>query len=110
MENINFDDFKKIQIAVGKILLCEKVEGSEKLLKLEVDFRENFGRRQIVSGIAKTYSPEFLIGKLAIFCVNLEPRKIMGLESQGMIMCADSEEGPVILQPEKDVIPGSIIK
>ena len=114
MEKITFEEFKKIEMKVGKILSAEKVEGSDKLLKLMVDFGETeIGRevRQIISGIAKSYEPEFLAGKQAVFVTNLEPRQIMGLESNGMILCPqDANDLPVIIQPEKEVLPGSAIK
>jgi methionine--tRNA ligase beta chain len=102
------DDYKKLEIKVGKILSAEKIEGSEKLLKLEVDFGEE--KRQIVSGIAKAYEPEHLLGKEAVFITNLEPRVIMGLESQGMILAVSIDDLPVILAPEKEAPPGSIVK
>jgi|SRR3989344_1722493 len=115
MEIINFDDFKKIEIRIGKIISAQKVEDSSKLLKLQVDFgpdEEKPGQtiqRQILAGIAKFYEPEILVGKLCPFVFNLEP-KIMGdNESQGMILCAD-DGGPVLLHPDKEIKPGSIIK
>lgn len=105
----SFDDFKKLDLRVGQIKSAEPVEHSEKLLKLTVDFGE-LGERQILAGLAKNYKTEELINTLAVFVFNLGPRKLMGLESQGMILAADSPEGPVILKPEKDVPPGSVIK
>jgi methionyl-tRNA synthetase len=71
MDIINIDDLKKIDLRIGKIVTCQKVEGSEKLLKLEVDFGSEIGQRQIISGIAKSYEPEFLIGKQALFISKL---------------------------------------
>ena len=86
---ITFKDFQKIEIRVGTILSAEKVENSEKLLKLSIDFGES-APRQVISGIAKTFSPnggkEKLVGKQFLFVTNLEPRNIMGLESQAMIL------------------------
>lgn len=108
METINLEDFKKLDIRVGKILTAEKVEGSDKLVKLEVDFATE--KRQIVAGIGKVYEPEFLIGKESIFVFNLEPRNLKGIESQGMILCASSDGKPVLLCPLEEVPPGSIIK
>ncbi|MEK7565151.1 MAG: methionine--tRNA ligase subunit beta [Patescibacteria group bacterium] len=105
---ISFEDFKKIELRIGQIKSAEKVEDSEKLLKLIVDFGEA-GERQILAGLAKTYTPDSLIGVRAVFVFNLEPRKLMGLESQGMLLAAESEEGPMILVPYKDAPPGSII-
>ncbi len=109
METINFDDFKKLDIRMGKILSAERIEGSDKLLKLEVDFGED--RRQILAGIAQFYAPESLVGKECPFAYNLAPRVMKGLESQGMLMCPSDEAGrPVLLHPDKEVLAGSIIK
>jgi len=101
------DDFKNIEMKVGKILSALPVEGSEKLLKLSVDFGEG-EPRQILSGIAKYYAPEALVGKLCPFVTNLPPRAMMGLESNGMILAVKTEDGgAVLLHPEKDVNAGS---
>ncbi len=106
---INLEDFKKLDIRVALIEQAEKVEGSDKLLRLSVDDGE--GERQILSGIAQYYSPEDLIGRRVVIMANLEPREIMGLESKGMLLAADDEEmGPVLLMPEKDVRAGSSVK
>ncbi|MDP3883253.1 MAG: methionine--tRNA ligase [Candidatus Staskawiczbacteria bacterium] len=112
MDIISFDDFKKLEIRIGKILSAEKVEGSDKLLKLMVDFGEaNLpAGRQVIAGIAQFYAPEALIGKDCPFAYNLAPRALMGLESQGMILCPSNETGPVLLHPDKEVPPGSLIK
>jgi len=106
---ISFDDFKKINLRVGEIKSAEAVAGSEKLLKLIVNFGE-LGEKQILAGLAKNYSADSLIGTSCIFVFNPAPRQMMGLESQGMILAADTPDGPVILRPEKDVLPGSMIK
>lgn len=105
---INIDDFAKIEIRVGTVVEAEEIDGSEKLLKLQVDFGEET-KRQILSGIKKWYKPTHLIGKQFVFVTNLEPRKMMGLESQGMIMCADGVK-PVPLKPSKKVPNGSGIR
>lgn len=105
---INFEDFLKVEIKIGKVLTAARVEGSEKLIKMEVDFGAE--KRQILAGIGKTYDPDFLINKEMPFVFNLEPRNLMGFESQGMILAADSGEGPVILFPEREVPPGSVVK
>lgn len=105
---ITLEEFKKAEIKVGKIISAENIEGSEKLLKLMVDF--GLEQRQILSGIAKFYEASSIVGKSALFIINLEPRKMMGLESHGMLLAADSESGPVILFPEKEVPPGSLVK
>ena len=104
---ITIDDFKKPEIRVGKIISAEKIEDSNKLLKLQVDFGSE--SRQILAGIAKFYEPEVLVGKLCPFLFNLEPKKMGELESQGMILCAD-DNGPVLLHPDREIAPGSIIK
>ena len=117
---ITFNDFQKIEIKVGTILSAEKVEGSEKLLKLSVDFGES-APRQVISGIAKTFPPtgrlEKLIGKQFLFVTNLEPRNIMGLESQSMILAAhkpnkkrpagETGEEIVLMKPTKKIPNGS---
>ncbi len=105
---ISFEDFQKIDLRVAKIIEAERVEGSEKLLKLKVDLGE--ATRQIVAGIAKFYQPQDLIGKEIVVVANLEPKKLMGLESQGMLLAADKNGEPVILVPEKEVFPGAKIK
>ena len=106
---ISIDDLQKVELRVGKVLLAERVEGSEKLLKLNVDLGEE--TRQIVSGIAKWYSPEDIIGKQVVIVMNLEPRKLMGLESNGMLLAAHNEEGsPVVLNPDRVAKNGSHIK
>jgi methionine--tRNA ligase beta chain len=105
---ISFEDFQKIDLRIGKILEVEKIEESEKLLKLIVDLGNE--KRQLVAGIAKYYRPEDLVGKEIVVVANLEPKKIMGIESQGMLLAADVEGEPVILIPEKEIPPGSIIR
>lgn len=105
---INFDEFKKVELRVAKVVEAERVEGSEKLIKLQVDLGSE--KRQIVAGIGKFYEPENLIGKEIAIVANLEPRKLMGLESHGMILCASDENTLAFLAPEKSVNPGSEIK
>ena len=105
---ITFEDFKKLEIKIGKILSAEKIPEADKLIKLEIDLGEE--KRQVVAGIAQFYEPEYLIGKEIPVVVNLEPRKLKGVESQGMILAASAEGIPVLLCPEKDVPPGSIVK
>jgi methionine--tRNA ligase beta chain len=109
--NINYDDFQKLDIRMGKILSAERVEGSEKLLKIILDFNEE-QPRQILSGIAKWFNPEDLIGKVVPAIINLEPRKMMGLESQGMILMADDDvnQSVALLHPHKEVPNGSIVR
>ena len=108
METISFDDFKKLDIRIGKILSAEKVENSNKLLKLEVDFGAE--KRQILAGIAKFYEPKALVGKECPFAFNLEPKKLGELESQGMIVWPSDNVYPALLHPDKEVPPGSLVK
>ena len=105
---ITFEDFKKLDIRIGKVLTAEKIEGTDKLLKLEVDFSDE--KRQIVSGIAEFYQPEDLIGKEFPFVINLEPRVLRGVESNGMIMAVSVDGRAVLLEPKEEVPPGSIVK
>jgi methionyl-tRNA synthetase len=103
---MTIDEFQKSDLRVGKIIGAERVEGSEKLLKLQVDIAEP-EPRQILSGIAKAYAPEDLVGKSVVIIANLEPRMMMGMESNGMLLAAHGEGGaPVIIQPASDVPPG----
>ena len=105
---ITFDDFKKLEIKIGKILSAERVEGTDKLLKLEIDFGAE--KRQIVAGIAETYQPDQIIGREIPVLTNLEPRSIRGVESQGMILAASVDGKPFLLHPDRDVPPGSEVR
>jgi methionine--tRNA ligase beta chain len=102
---ITFEDFKKIEIRMGKVTACEKVEDANKLLRLQVDFGDF--KRQIISGIAQSYSPEEMVGKTLPFIVNLEYRKFRGEESQGMLMAVDANDKTVLLEPNAELTPGS---
>jgi len=104
-----FEEFKKLDLRVAKILAAENIEGSEKLLKLRVDVGPEIGERQILAGIAKDYSPESLVGREIIIVANLEPRKMMGLESEGMLLAAEGEGFIALLEPEKEVPPGASV-
>ena len=108
-ENIEFDDFTKLDIRVGKVLECTKVPKADKLLQFRID--DGLGGRTIVSGIAKHYAPEELVGKNVCFIANLAPRKLRGIESQGMILSAEDADGRlVVITPADDVKPGSEVK
>lgn len=97
-KKITYDDFKKIEMKIGKILSADAIHGSDKLLKLSVDFAESIPR-QILSGIAKYFpNPQDLIGKKVAFVTNLEPRKMIGLESNGMILAVGNEENLAIME------------
>ncbi len=109
------DDFKKLDIRVVRVDAAERVEGSEKLIKLNVSIGKNDAgedeTRQILGGIGMSYDPETLVDKLLLAIVNLEPRQMMGLESQGMILATGDEiENITLISPIKDVEPGSTIR
>ena len=100
-----FDDFMKLDIRVGKVLECSKVKKADKLLQFKID--DGMGGRTIVSGIAKFYEPADLIGKEVCFIANLPPRKLKGIESQGMILSAEDADGRlVVIGPQGEVKPG----
>ncbi len=107
---INFEDFEKLDIRVGRIKACEKVKKADKLLKFTID--DGSGKdRTIVSGIAKFYTPEDLVGKDVCFIANLAPRTLKGIESQGMILSAENFDGNLsVTTIEREVKPGSEVK
>ena len=108
-ENIDFEDFTKLDIRVGKVLECTKVPKADKLLQFRID--DGLGGRTIVSGIAKHYAPEDLVGKNVCFIANLAPRTLRGIESQGMILSAEDADGRlVVITPADEVRPGSEVK
>lgn len=108
-EKITIDDFAKIEMRIGEVKIVEKIEGTDKLLRLEVDFGSEI--RQIISGIAEYYpEPEALVGKQLPFITNLEPRNIRGFESNGMLLAVGGGEEFVALVPEKQVTPGTSLK
>lgn len=126
---ITFDEFKKAELKVATIEAAERVEGSEKLIKLQLDLgvvssapavqapaegeeqvpapepvRE---KRQIVAGIGKRYAPEELIGKQIVIVANLAPRALMGIESHGMLLAASDDDGLALVTPDRNVTPGA---
>jgi methionine--tRNA ligase beta chain len=106
---IDFEDFSKIDIRIGTVVSAEELEGSEKLIKMKVDFGE-MGDRQILAGIKAWCKPENLEGRQFPFIVNIETRKMMGFESQGMIMAVDSDDRVTLLLPEESVSNGAFVK
>lgn len=105
---VSIDDFGKLEFKVGTVVEASDIEGSDRLLKLIVDLGEETPR-QILSGIKQWYSSEDLSGKQFVFITNLEPRTMMGLESQGMLLCA-GEEKPIPLTPLQYVSNGSNVR
>lgn len=117
MEYVNYEEFKKMDIRIGTIKEIEPIPETDKLLRCQIDFNEvdaegNKKLRQIISGIHEYY-PDFekLIGKQVLYIVNLEPRTIKGVESNGMLMAVDGKDGtPVFLIPETEVNTGSKVR
>ncbi|MEK6712716.1 MAG: methionine--tRNA ligase subunit beta, partial [Nitrospirota bacterium] len=108
MDTITIEEFAKIKLRVGKIISAENVPNSKKLLKLMVDIGDE--KRQLVAGIALHYKPEDIIGKSVVIVANLKPAKLMGIESQGMVLAASKGEVLTLLHPEMDIEPGAFVK
>lgn len=105
---IPFEDFKKLDLRVGKITEANQIPGSRNLIRMIVDFETE--QRQAVAGLLQWYKPQDLIGKKCVFIINLKRRKIMGVESQCMVLAAEDSKGNVVvLQPEKEIAEGSKI-
>ncbi len=105
---IEFDDFTKVDLRVGTVIEAEKVPKSDKLLKLQID--TGLDKRTILSGISKYYSPEEILNKKVMVLINLKPRKMMGFESQGMLLLADDGDGNLsLMQPDSDISDGSVV-
>jgi methionine--tRNA ligase beta chain len=105
---ISFEEFQKLDMRVGRILEANQIPGSRNLIRMIVDFGKE--KRQAVAGLLQWYKPEDLVGRKCVFILNLQRRKMMGVESQCMIFAAEDEKGNVvIIQPEKDIAEGSKI-
>lgn len=109
LDEISYNDFAKLDIRIGTVLVAERVPETDKLIKCTVDFGE-LGERTIVSGIAEWKTPEALVGKRLPYIVNLAPRVLKGIESQGMLLAASDENGVALLHPERDVASGSRLR
>jgi tRNA-binding protein len=105
MELVGIEDFLKLDIRLAKVLSAERIEGSEKLIKLRVSLGDE--ERTLVAGIAKHYTPEALIGKSILILANLKPRKIMGIESQGMVLALSDGERLSLIVPDRDLKEGA---
>jgi methionine--tRNA ligase beta chain len=105
---ITFDEFKKVEMKVGQIIKAELVEGSDKLLQLEVDFGED-KTRTVVSGIAGHVDLETFIGSKKVFVTNLEPRPILGIESQAMILAGKDGQGLALVETTRDMSIGTLL-
>ncbi len=105
---ITIEDFVKVELKTGKVLEAQRVEKSNKLIVMKVDIGEE---RQIVAGIGKAYTPEELVGRTIVVVTNLEPAKLMGVESNGMLLAASDEEGNLaVITPEKPIKAGARVK
>ena len=108
VKNLSFEEFKRVDLRVGKVLKAERVKDSDKLLVLEVDLGKE--KRKLVAGLAEYYPSEFFVGKTVVVVANLEPKKIRGIESQGMVLAAVDDKGkPYLLTVEGEVKPGAKI-
>jgi methionyl-tRNA synthetase len=109
---INFEEWAKLDLRVGQIKKVEDIEGADKLYKLEIDLGKEIGKRTVCAGIKPYYKREDLKNKKIILFVNLAPRKLKGIESQGMILAAvtKDESKVILLSPEKDIEIGSKVR
>ena len=108
--NVSLEYFSRLHLRVGQIVAAENVEKSEKLLKLQVDLGEE-RPRQVLAGIAKHYTPDVLIGRKIVVVANLKPAKLMGYESEGMLLAATDTNGNLeLLSPGSIMAPGSIVR
>ncbi len=107
---IEIKDFAKIKLRVAQVVSAEPVPNSQKLLRLMVDLGEAGGRRQILAGIAKLTTPESLVGRKIVVIANLKPAKLMGVESQGMLLAAGDKDPLGLLQVDTDVPIGSTVR
>jgi len=107
-ELITYDDFAKLDMRVVTVLEAERMPKSKKLLKLKVDI--GLGHRTVLSGVAEHFDPEFLVGKQVTMLINLAPRKMMGIDSEGMILMAEDKDGKLkLLVPHEETASGSTI-
>lgn len=109
-QSATYDDFAKLDIRAGTIVSASAPDWSKKLLRFEVDFGNDLGRRVIFSGIKEWYQPEFFVGKQFIFIVNLAPKKMGDEYSQGMMLMADAEEKPTVQPLSVPVADGTVIR
>lgn len=107
---ITFVDFEKLDLRVGEVKEATILEGSKNIIKMMVDLGEDYGTVEILSGLAKYYTPEDLIGNKYVFLANLEPKKIMGMDSNGMILVADEPEKFFLLPLDKNLKNGTVIR
>lgn len=109
-DTIPFDTFAALDIRVGTVISAQDIEGSEKLLALTVDLGEDYGTVEIMAGVKQWYTPEELIDKKMLFLANLEHRKMMNRESQGMMLAVDGEEKPILLEVNRELANGTYVR
>ncbi len=107
-DKIDIADFAKVELRVAQVLEAEKIPGSKKLLKLQVDLGDE--KRQIVAGIAESYAPETLVGRKVVIVANLKPAKLMGVESNGMVLAGSHDGKAVLCSFEAEIAPGSKVR
>ena len=105
-DRISIDDFAKVELKTAKVLEVEKVEGADKLLRLQIKVGEE--NRQIVAGIAEHYSPEELVGKKIVVVANLKPAVIRGVESNGMLLAVSTKDSVILVTPEDTDVPSGL--
>ncbi|MBW2310728.1 MAG: methionine--tRNA ligase subunit beta [Deltaproteobacteria bacterium] len=105
---VTFDEFMRLEIKIGTVTAADRVNGADKLIRLELDCGAE--TRQVVAGFAPSYTPEQLVGKQMPVVLNMEPRKLRGIESRGMILAVDVEGRPILLTPDDQVPPGSVVR
>lgn len=108
--NINYDDFEKLDIRAGRVVTATWPDWSNKLLRMEVDFGEEVGKRILFSGIRKWYSPETVVEKTMPFIINMEYKKMGDEESQGMLVMVDTKEKPILIFLDESVTVGDKIR
>ncbi|RLF00214.1 MAG: methionine--tRNA ligase subunit beta [Thermoprotei archaeon] len=108
MGEVSFEEFKRLDLRIGRIVAAERVKRARKLLLLKVDLGGE--TRQLVAGLAEYYDPSELIGKEVVVVANLKPKVIMGLVSQGMLLAAVEDGKPVLIIPEREVPPGTRVE
>ncbi len=105
---ISIDRFMEVELRVALVLEAERVEGTDKLMKLQLDAGSE--RRQIVAGVAQAYEPDELVGKRIVIVANLKPARIRGIESQGMLLAGDLDGKPIVATFDRDVPPGTRVR
>lgn len=109
-DTVSFADFQKLDLRIGKVVLAERVEESENLIRMEVDLGKEYGKRKILAGIARWYKPEDLAGKKFIFVANLEPKQMMKEVSNGMILCGDIEGRAILISVSEEIEEGTVVR